>query len=305
MVQVRWEHLNRDAGALTRVQALLLDGHFAVEQPARAGSGRFFNFNGTAGLWRRAAIDEAGGWSHATLTEDLDLSYRALLRGWRFHYLRGAAAPAELPADMNAFKSQQYRWAKGSMQVARTLLPRVLAAPLPPRVKLEAAFHLTQNLPYLLTLLLVLLAAPALALGAAGGGPWLELPLLAGTTGVLAAYCVVSQRALGRSAWRALLNLPALVAVTAGICASQSRAVIEGALGHSSDFVRTPKRGDRPKPRYRAARDPVIAAELLLAAYCGAAAVVAATAGHLAALPILLTFTLGFTWVATASLLRR
>jgi hypothetical protein len=191
------------------------------------------------------------------------------------------------------------------MQVARAQLPRVLAAPLPARVKLEAFFHLTQNLPYLLTLLLVLLAAPALALGAAGAGPWLELPLLLGSTGVLAAYCLSSQRALGRSGLRALLDLPALVAVTAGICASQSRAVVEGALGHRSDFVRTPKRGAARRPRYRAARDPVIAAELALAAYSAAAAAIAGAAGHLAALPILCTFTLGFTWVGVASLLRR
>jgi len=309
MVQVRWEHLNRGAGALTRVQALLLDGHFAVEQPARASSGRFFNFNGTAGLWRRAAIDDAGGWSAGTLTEDLDLSYRALLRGWRFAYLRGAAAPAELPADMNAFKSQQYRWAKGSMQVARALLPRVLAAPLPVRVKLEAVFHLTQNLPYLLTLVLVLVAGPALALGAVDTGPWLALALGAGTTGVLAAYCAASQRLLGRAWWRALADLPALIAVTAGICASQSRAVIEGVLGHRSEFVRTPKQGAGagrpPQRRYRGRRDPVIAAELALAAYSAAAAVVAAADGRLAALPILATFTLGFAWVGAASLLRR
>ena len=135
MVQGRWEHLNRDYSLLTRVQALLLDGHFVIEHAARNRAGCFFNFNGTAGVWRRAAIAAAGGWRHDTLTEDLDLSYRAQLAGWRFVYLPDLSVPAELPVDVGGFKSQQYRWAKGSIQTARKLLGRVLAAPLPLRVK--------------------------------------------------------------------------------------------------------------------------------------------------------------------------
>ena len=117
-MQCRWEHVNRDFSALTEVQALMLDGHFIMEHAGRNWSGRFFNFNGTAGIWRRAAIADAGGWQHDTLTEDMDLSYRAQLRGWNFVYLPEIAAPAELPVEMSAFKSQQFRWAKGSVQVA-------------------------------------------------------------------------------------------------------------------------------------------------------------------------------------------
>src|SRR6267142_5029075 len=142
MVQVRWEHLNREYSHLTQAQAIFLDGHFVIEHTARNRSGRFFNFNGTAGVWRRATIESAGGWQHDTLTEDLDLSYRAQLAGWRFVFDAEVIAPAELPADIEALKSQQRRWAKGSIQTARKLLPELLAAPLPLRVKLEGLLHL-------------------------------------------------------------------------------------------------------------------------------------------------------------------
>jgi cellulose synthase/poly-beta-1,6-N-acetylglucosamine synthase-like glycosyltransferase len=308
MVQVRWEHLNRQASALTRVQALLLDGHFAIEQKIRARTGRFFNFNGTAGVWRRRAVADAGGWHHDTLTEDLDLSYRALLAGWRFVYLDGVAAPAELPADMRAFKSQQFRWAKGSVEVARKLLPAVLRAPLPWRVKVEALFHLTQNVPYLLTLLLVLLVVPALVFErGASVAPWLALPLLCGTAVTMAAWCMTSQRALGRSGLWALAALPVYMAVTAGICVSQSHAVVEGALGHRSAFVRTPKHGDAGawrRKRYRGPRSLAPAAELCLAAYLAAALVVASLEGLALVAPILAVLAAGFGYVGVRSLTR-
>ena len=312
MVQARWEHLNRDYSALTRVQALLLDGHFAIEQRVRHRDGLFFNFNGTAGLWRRQAIDDAGGWSAGTLTEDLDLSYRALLRGWRFEYLPQLAAPAELPAHMNAFKSQQFRWAKGSVQVARKLLGPVMSAPLPWRTKVEAFFHLTQNVPYLVTLVLAVLTVPVLVLAPEAQPHWLELSVAAalalGTAGVLAAYCVTSQWSRGpRRALSVLPWLPVLVAVTAGISVSQSRAVIEGAAGHQSPFVRTPKHGlvTRGHPwwrrRYRGARTLMPVAEVTLAIYFAAGAAAAIVAGAWSALPIVGLFALGFGYVGIAS----
>ncbi len=309
MVQVRWEHLNRDYSMLTRVQALLLDGHFVVEQTVRCRSHKFFNFNGTAGIWRRAAIEEAGGWQHDTLTEDLDLSYRALLAGWRFEYLLGMAAPAELPVDMNAFKSQQFRWAKGSMEVARKLLPQVLRGDLPVRVKLEAWFHLTQNLPYLLTLLLVMLVVPVLVVRQWHYQPWLDLPLLFGTTGVLLTYCTTSQAALRRLGLQTLLEVPALVAVTVGISISQTRAVIEGLLGIRSEFVRTPKQGVISRrrrasvgPLYRGLRDATPVAELALAGYLLVGLFYGVQLGRWTALPILAIFAAGFTYVGTLSL---
>ena len=124
MVQARWGHINRDYSLLTQVQSMLLDGHFILEHGGRNRSGRFFNFNGTAGIWRRDAIADAGGWQHDTLTEDLDLSYRAQMKGWRFVYLQDVVSPAEIPVEMNAFKSQQHRWAKGSIQTCKKLLPQ-------------------------------------------------------------------------------------------------------------------------------------------------------------------------------------
>ena len=317
MVQVRWEHLNRQSSALTRVQALLLDGHFVVEQTVRARTGRFFNFNGTAGMWRRRAIDEAGGWHHDTLTEDLDLSYRALLRGWRFRYLLGRAAPAELPADINAFKSQQFRWAKGSIQVARKLMPTVLRARIATKVKIEALFHLTQNLPYLLTLLLLLLSVPALALRPARPGEmlWLHLPALGATLFTLAIYCATSQRALGHSLWKAVAYVPVLMAITAGICVNQARAVLEGAVGRPSEFVRTPKhglvdmagkrRGQWRRLRYRGLRDLMPVAEVAMALYMALAIAVLVLEQRLWASPFFVLFWAGFAYIGVGSALRR
>ena len=313
MVQTRWEHLNRAAGPLTEVQALLLDGHFGVEQTARAASGRFFNFNGTAGLWRTSAIASAGGWQHDTLTEDLDLSYRALLGGWRFVYLPGLAVPGELPADINGFKSQQFRWAKGSVQVARKLLPAVLRARLPLGVKLEAALHLTHNVPYLLTALLALLAVPALvwAEPAAALPRGLEIGLAAGAALVTALYLLAAERTIAgrlapRRALAALARMPALLAVTAGISFSQSHAVLEGASGRPSEFVRTPKSGElggrkRRGRGYRARAGLVPILELGAAAYLGLGLCQAVGSGRLAAAPILALFTIGFAAVGVAS----
>ena len=318
MVQARWEHLNGRSSALTSLQALLLDGHFGVEQAARSRTGRFFNFNGTAGLWRRTAIDDAGGWHGDTLTEDLDLSYRVLLRGWRFAYLLDQAVPGELPADINGFKSQQFRWAKGSMQVARKLLPAVLRSRRSAAVKLEAFFHLTHNLPYLLTAGLALLAVPALAWRdePAPGPIWIEVALAAGAAAVTAAYLIAAQSAvrgsrLGLRAGIAVIaRVPAVIALTAGISLSQSRAVLEGLVGRPSEFVRTPKQGlvgtergaAAPGSGYTAPAGRLPPVELLVAAYLFAGLVHALAAQRFMAAPILALFAIGFASVGAASL---
>ena len=153
VVQGRWTWVNRTISNLTQVEAILLDGHFVIEHGGRHLSGRFFNFNGTAGMWRRTAIDDAGGWQHDTLTEDTDLSYRAQLRGWKFIYDPNIECPSELPVEMNAFKTQQARWAKGLIQTAKKLLPAIWRSPQPLYIKLEATFHLTANLAYPLMVL--------------------------------------------------------------------------------------------------------------------------------------------------------
>ena len=256
LVQVRWDHLNRDASRLTRSQAIFLDGHFVIEHTARNRSGRFMHFNGTAGVWRRRAIDEAGGWQHDTLTEDLDLSYRAQLLGWRFVYLPQHVAPAELPPEMAAFKQQAHRWTKGSMQCAVKLLPRILRAPLPWRVKAEAFFHLTNTLVYPLMVVLTVLIYPAFI---AAQGPLKEYRaagwLFAGTMFLLATcgagtFFVFAQRELfgRRVGWRTLAHLPSLMALGVGISLSNARAVIEALVqdgrSRGNEFVRTPKYGD-------------------------------------------------------------
>jgi hypothetical protein len=244
MVQARWGHLNRDASLLTRTQGILLDGHFVIEHAARHRSGRFFNFNGTAGIWRKSCIEDAGGWQHDTLTEDLDLSYRAQLRGWNFVYVQDAVAPAELPVEMGAFKSQQHRWAQGSAQTARKLLPSILASRLPVRVKLESLFHLTSNAGYVLMLALAILMGPAVWFRR--GAPWaqlaaVDLPLIALSLGSIGVFYAISQRAAyGRRAavWR---YIPVLLGVGIGISINGTRAVLAGLRGGDTEFRRTPK----------------------------------------------------------------
>ncbi len=337
MVQVSWGHLNRTRSLLTRIQALLLDGHFVIEQNARQQSGGFFNFNGTAGLWRRSAIDDAGGWRADTLTEDLDLSYRALLCGWRFVFVSQPEAPAELPAAMNGFKSQQYRWAKGSIQVAVAMVPRIWRAALPMRAKIEAIFHLTQNLPYLLLLTMALSLGPVSlwrALTAAdhtalgnitiGAITAMDQVLLGATVIVLGLYCAASQWALARSGLAALVLLPAVIALAVGLSLSQSRAVLAGAWKRPSVFVRTPKTGIQAgglplktgpsrqrrarglrsiRHRYRGARDWAWLVEVLLGGYCLAFLVAIAWAGSWHGVPLLALCGLGFLYVGTASAL--
>src|SRR5882757_4848614 len=196
MIQTRWGHLNRTFSLLTRVQAMFLDGHLLLEQTARSRSGRFFNFNGTAGLWRRTCIEESGGWQHDTLTEDLDLSYRAQLQGWRFIFLADLVTPAELPVDMNGFKSQQHRWTKGSIQTCKKLLPEIWRSELPMPIKLEATGHLVSNFAYLLLACLVVLLHPST------GGPqsgWvrtllIDVPIFLTASVSVAVFYICAQR---------------------------------------------------------------------------------------------------------------
>ena len=199
VVQTRWGHINRDYSLLTQVQSVMLDGHFILEHGGRNRSGRFFNFNGTAGLWRRAAIEDAGGWQHDTLTEDLDLSFRAQMKGWRFVYLEDVVCPAELPVEMNSFKSQQHRWAKGSVQTCLKLLPRVLASPLPLHIKVESIFHLTANFAYPLMLLLSVLMFPAMVIRYNMGLYEMlivDVPLFMGATLSVCSFYLKSQKVI-------------------------------------------------------------------------------------------------------------
>jgi hypothetical protein len=245
MVQARWGHINQDYSLLTRIQSILLDGHFVLEHGGRNRAGHFFNFNGTAGVWRRAAIADAGGWQHDTLTEDLDLSYRAQLRGWKFHFLPDLIAPAEVPVEMNAFKSQQHRWAKGSIQTCLKLLPSIFASDQPLAVKAEAFFHLTANFNYVLMVILSILMFPSMVIRYNMG--WSEMllidvPLFFAATMSVANFYMVCQREVYGDRWVTRLKyLPVLMSIGIGLAVNNTRAVIEAISGKQTEFARTPK----------------------------------------------------------------
>jgi cellulose synthase/poly-beta-1,6-N-acetylglucosamine synthase-like glycosyltransferase len=314
MVQTRWAHINRNYSLLTEVEAILLDGHFILEHGARSRSGVFFNFNGTAGMWRRRAIEEAGGWQHDTLTEDTDLSYRAQLRGWRFVYLQDLACPAELPIEMTAFKTQQARWAKGLIQTAKKVLPRVLRSNVPWRVKLEAWYHLTANISYPLMIVLSTLLLPAMIIRFYQGWfqmLYIDLPLFLASTFSISSFYLVSQKELFPKTWpRTFLFLPFLMALGIGLTVTNSRAVLEALFGKQSPFARTPKyrvEGKAAKAgasRYRRRLGWVPWVELLIGAYFLAAVAYAMSNENYITVPFLVLFVLGFWYTGLMSLLQ-
>jgi cellulose synthase/poly-beta-1,6-N-acetylglucosamine synthase-like glycosyltransferase len=245
MVQTRWTYLNSDYSLLTRVETILLDGHFVIEHGGRSRRGTFFNFNGTAGVWRRAAIDSAGGWQHDTLTEDTDLSYRAQLKGWKFLYLPEIECASELPVDMNGFKSQQARWAKGLMQTAKKILPRVFRSDVPFHVKSEAFFHLTANISYPLMVLLSTMLLPAMIVRFYQG--WfqmlvIDLPLFLASTCSISSFYLAAQKELRPKTWRkTFLYMPFVMATGIGLSVRNAQAVLEAIAGKKSEFTRTAK----------------------------------------------------------------
>lgn len=313
MVQMRWAHLNRDYNLITKVQSIFLDGHFVVEHGARSRSGLFFNFNGTAGIWRRACIEAAGGWQHDTLTEDLDLSYRAQMAGWSFVYLNDETAPAEVPVTVNGWKSQQFRWAKGSVQTAKKLLPRLLRSDLPRGVKAEAILHLCANTSYLMMAVLALLIFPAV-LSRQGLGPWrvllVDLPLFASATAVVSRFYIHSQREIYDD-WKTRLRyIPWCLAVGMGISFNNGRAVLEGLLGHESPFNRTPKfsivsRSDLwSNKRYGVSKNFMIFVEVAAGLYFMWVILFCVQTGTWFPVPFLILFSAGFLFVGGMSLLQ-
>ena len=314
MVQTRWTHINRNYSFLTQVEAILLDGHFVLEHSGRARSGVFFNFNGTAGVWRRAAIDEAGGWQHDTLTEDTDLSYRAQLIGWRFIYLQDVECPAELPVEMTAFKTQQARWAKGLIQTGKKILPRVLRSDAPLHTKIEAWYHLTANLSYPLMIVLSVLMLPAMIIRFYQG--WfqilfIDLPLFLASTFSISSFYLVSQRELFPKTWqRALLYLPLLMALGVGLTITNTKAVIEALIGKESAFARTPKYNVESKKdkvgatKYRRRLGWVPWVELLIGSYFALTVYYAVEIENYFTIPFLLLFVLGYWCTGLMSLLQ-
>jgi len=314
MVQVRWGHINREFSPLTQAQAILLDGHFVIEHSARNRSGRFFNFNGTAGIWRKSTIVDAGGWQHDTLTEDLDLSYRAQLRGWRFIYLQDIVSPGEVPVDINAFKSQQARWAKGSAQTAMKLLPRLFRSDLPLPIKVEALFHLTANFSYPLLVLLALLMPLAIMVRARHSMTeilLLDVPCFMAATMSMCTFYAFSQTAIGQGKWQRLKYIPFVMSVGIGLSLSNAKAVLEAFFGHETAFLRTPKHGVVKKgekwkqKRYRGDKSIIPWLELGLGLYYSITIYVAIEASHWASIPFLVLFQAGYLYVGIVSLIQQ
>jgi len=314
MVQGRWTHINRNYSFLTEVESILLDGHFILEHGGRSRSGVFFNFNGTAGMWRRTTIEDAGGWQHDTLTEDTDLSYRAQLKGWKFVYRQDVECPAEVPVEMTAFKTQQARWAKGLIQTAKKILPRVMRSDEPVRVKAEAWYHLTANMSYPLMILLAVLLLPAMIIRFYQG--WfqmlvIDLPLFMASTFSISSFYLVSQKEIFPRTWpRALLYLPFLMSLGIGMTITNSRAVIEALMGKQSAFARTPKynvesRKDKVRTsKYRRRLGWIPWAELLIGTYFALTVYYAIDNENYVTVPFLLLFVVGFWYTGLMSLLQ-
>ena len=291
MVQACWGHINRNQSWLTRIQAIILDGHFVIESTARFRAGRFFNFNGTAGIWRRRCIADGGGWSHDTVTEDLDLSYRAQLAGWQFVYRNDVITPAEIPSTTHAVLTQQHRWAKGTVQTARKLLGDILSAPIPVGIRMEAANHLLMVWAYPVVFLLSLLYPPSvLARLELGGSSTLVIDLLAfsATTVSIGIFYATAIHRAGESIRLRWWEIPAAMAIGIGCSASQSWAVLEGAFSNDATFERTPKQGeghtlrsaDRIKPTW-------LLVHSAMGLYYTAAIIWASAAGHWTSLPFM------------------
>jgi cellulose synthase/poly-beta-1,6-N-acetylglucosamine synthase-like glycosyltransferase len=314
MVQTRWTHLNRDYSLLTRVEAILLDGHFILEHGARSRTGDFFNFNGTAGMWRRQAISDGGGWQHDTLTEDTDLSYRSQMAGWRFKYLPEVECPSELPIEMTAFKTQQARWAKGLIQTSIKMLPRIFKSDVPRRIKIEAVYHLTANLSYPLMIIMTALLIPAMIVRFYQG--WFQMllidfPLFAASSASIAVFYLASQREIYPKTWmKTFFYLPLLMAIGIGLTVTNSKAVMEALLGIKSAFVRTPKyrvaqKGEKSqaaKYRKRLKLAPWI--ELIIGCYFLLAIIYTFTNHNYFTAPFLILFVVGYWYTGLMSLLQ-
>jgi cellulose synthase/poly-beta-1,6-N-acetylglucosamine synthase-like glycosyltransferase len=311
MVQTRWEHINGDYSILTKAQALALDGHFVIEQTVRNKAGFFINFNGTGGIWKRECIEDAGNWHADTLTEDLDLSYRAQLNGWRFVFLQDFTSPAELPSEINALKTQQFRWTKGAIETAKKILPLVWRSKVPLRVKLQATFHLTNNIVFPFILLTAILNVPLIFIKNSGSHQVyfavLSLFVLAFISSFL--FYLYSQKDI-RSDWRKKIVLfPLFMAGSMGFAVNNSRAVVEGLLNRKSEFVRTPKfkvvseRDTWMGKKYLSKKlEFSVFVEAIMAVYCLVGIASSIYFLEIAALPFQILFFLGFFFVSFTSI---
>jgi cellulose synthase/poly-beta-1,6-N-acetylglucosamine synthase-like glycosyltransferase len=311
MVQTRWEHINSDYSLLTRTQAMALDGHFVIEQAVRNKVGFFINFNGTGGIWRKSCIEDAGNWQEDTLTEDLDLSYRAQLRGWKFKYLNNVTSPAELPSEINALKSQQFRWTKGAIETARKMLPMVWKSTLPLKIKVHATFHLTNNLVFPFIVLAGVLNVPLVFIKHAGTHndyfTFMSVFVFAFIGSFL--FYLFSQKDVYKDWRRRIFLFPIFMAGSMGFAVNNSRAVLEGLFNRKSEFVRTPKYHIQSKndswsdKSYVPVKiNPTVIVEIILAVYCLFGVISSIYFLELAAVPFQLLFFMGFSFVSVMSL---
>ncbi len=311
MVQTRWEHLNKDYSILTKAQALALDGHFVIEQNVRNKAGFFINFNGTGGVWRKCCIEDAGNWQDDTLTEDLDLSYRAQLNGWKFVFLNDFTSPAELPSEINALKTQQFRWTKGAIETAKKILPLVWRSNQPLRIKLQSTFHLTNNIVFPFILLTAILNVPLIFIKNSGSHDLyfgvLSLFVVAFISSFM--FYLYSQKDI-RQDWRKTIVLfPLFLAGSMGFAVNNSRAVFEGLLNRKSEFIRTPKfkvvssKDTWTDKKYLTKKiDGSVLIELIMAVYCFIGVASSIYFLEIAALPFQLLFFIGFSFVSITSL---
>ncbi|MCX7848285.1 MAG: glycosyltransferase [bacterium] len=307
-VQARWEYLNREESVLTRAQSIGLDAHFAIEQGARAWNGLYMNFNGTAGIWRRAAIEAVGGWQDDTLTEDMDLSYRVQLAGWRMKFVFDVEVPCELPGTVSSYKTQQFRWAKGSLQTARKLLPAILRSRDGWFRKFEAVMHLTHHVIDPLIMILVVCALPALLMARGQVHGVILGVILCGlfvlSISAPAALHGYGQRVLGRRWWHVMPYIPVLSCLYTGLLVSNCKAMYETLRGIQSPFVRTPKEGEGASKRvkYRPVGDRYGWVELGLGVYCTISLGYCLLHGHVILAYFMLLNSVAFVYVGLHSL---
>jgi len=305
LVQARWGHLNSKTSPLTRAQSIGIDGHFMIEQAARNWGSLYMNFNGTAGTWRKDAIIDGGGWQWDTLTEDMDLSYRVQFRGWKTIYLPDLIVPAEIPEDINAFKSQQFRWAKGSVETAIKLAPSIFKMKIPVFKKMEAFFHLTHYFVHPLMLLLAILAFPIMMILETGHGTllfYLIAVILLFSMSAPSSLYIMSQRAAYKD-WKVrILWLPVLIVIGTGIAVSNSKAVFEAVIGKKSGFIRTPKKGDSQLKSYKAVLPISALVEIALGIYCTFSFAAYISHGKLLIGPFLAIYAAGFLYTGLLTL---
>ncbi|MEN9828167.1 MAG: hypothetical protein RJA11_783 [Bacteroidota bacterium] len=312
MVQTRWEHLNEDYSYLTRAQALALDGHFVIEQQVRNKAGFFINFNGTAGIWRKSCIEDAGNWHADTLAEDLDLSYRAQLRGWKFVFLNDVTSPAELPADINGLKTQQFRWTKGAVETAKKLLPLVWKSKIPLKIKLECTVHLTSNIVFPFILLTAFLNVPLVVIKNTVEGydsifTMMGIFVLASISTFM--FYMYAQRAIHLDWRRRLMLFPVFMAGSMGFAVNNTKAVFEALTGKKSAFLRTPKYkivgadGEWKKKKYVQKKiGGAVFMELFFTLYFIVGISISVFYLEIAAIPFQLLFLAGFGTVGALSL---